>query len=79
MLMGHNFRESNSNSTVMIVVEGQKKLGDDVTATTIASFINWSRILHIQYIQYLWGGIRSRRPGPECRRQGRLRDVESGR
>ena len=29
MLMGHNFKEFNSNSTVMIVVEGQQKLGED--------------------------------------------------
>ena len=29
MLMGHNFREFNSDSTVMIVLEGQQKLGDD--------------------------------------------------
>jgi RND superfamily putative drug exporter len=29
MLMGHNFKEFDSNSTVMIVVEGQQKLGPD--------------------------------------------------
>src|SRR5689334_24902292 len=29
MLLGHNFHEFDSNSTVMIVLEGQKPLGDD--------------------------------------------------
>src|SRR5271155_4546670 len=29
MLMGHNFKEFNSNSTVMIVLEGQQPLGPD--------------------------------------------------
>ncbi len=28
-LMGHNFKEFDSNSTVMIVVEGQQALGPD--------------------------------------------------
>ncbi|MGH3556488.1 MAG: RND family transporter, partial [Mycobacterium sp.] len=29
MRVGHNFKEYNSNSTVMMVLEGQKKLGDE--------------------------------------------------
>jgi putative drug exporter of the RND superfamily len=56
MLMGHNFHEFNSNSTVMIVVEGQQKLGDDAHRY-------YDSIIHqlqqdpqnIQHIQNFWG------------------------
>jgi RND superfamily putative drug exporter len=56
MLMGHNFREFNSNSTVMIVVEGQQPLGDEAHRY----YDNIIRQLqqdpsHIQHIQDFWG------------------------
>src|SRR5271155_1002310 len=55
-LMGHNFKEFDSNSTVMIVVEGQQKLGPDAHRY-------YDGILgklrqdphHIQHIQDFWG------------------------
>ena len=54
--MGANFKEFNSNSTVMIVVEGQKPLGPDAHAY-------YDEIIrklrqdpkHIQHIQDFWG------------------------
>src|ERR1700739_2592631 len=54
--MGANFQEFNSNSTVMIVVEGQKPLGPDAHAY-------YDEIIrklrqdpkHIQHIQDFWG------------------------
>jgi putative drug exporter of the RND superfamily len=56
MLMGHNFQEFNSNSTVMIVIEGQQPLGDDAHQY-------YNNIIHqlqqdpqhIQHIQDFWG------------------------
>src|SRR6202047_1876124 len=56
MLMGHNFREFNSNSTVMIVLEGQQKLGDDAHRY-YASIIQQLKQdpQHIQHIQDFWG------------------------
>ncbi len=56
MLLGHNFREFNSNSTVMIVLEGQRPLGDDAHHY----YDNLIRQLrqdpeHIQHIQDFWG------------------------
>src|ERR1700758_2955030 len=56
MLMGHNFREFNSNSTVMIVLEGQQKLGDDAHryyASIVAQLKRDPQ--HIQHIQDFWG------------------------
>src|ERR1700741_405671 len=56
MLMGHNFREFNSNSTVMIVLEGQQKLGDDAHryyASIVAQLKQDPQ--HIQHIQDFWG------------------------
>jgi putative drug exporter of the RND superfamily len=55
-LMGHNFREFSSNSTVMIVLEGQQPLGDDAHQY-------YNNIIHqlqqdpqhIQHIQDFWG------------------------
>jgi RND superfamily putative drug exporter len=54
--MGANFKEFNSNSTIMIVVEGQKPLGPDAHAY-------YDEIIrklrqdpeHIQHIQDFWG------------------------
>jgi putative drug exporter of the RND superfamily len=54
--MGGNFKEFNSNSTIMIVVEGQKPLGPDAHAY-------YDEIIrklrqdpkHIQHIQDFWG------------------------
>src|SRR5271154_5134996 len=56
MLMGHNFKEFNSNSTVMIVLEGQQPLGPDAHKY-------YDEIIrrlrqdpeHIQHIQDFWG------------------------
>src|SRR6202047_1843204 len=56
MLMGHNFKEFNSNSTVMIVVEGQQPLGDDAHKyynNIIAQLQQDPN--HIQHIQDFWG------------------------
>jgi len=55
-LMGHNFKEFNSNSTVMIVVEGQQPLGDDAHkyyGSIIAQLQQDPN--HIQHIQDFWG------------------------
>src|ERR1700722_14767193 len=56
MLMGHNFKEFDSNSTVMIVVEGQQKLGPDAHRY-YDSIIGKLRQdpQHIQHIQDFWG------------------------
>jgi putative drug exporter of the RND superfamily len=56
MLLGHNFHEFDSNSTVMIVLEGQQPLGDDAHRY----YDNLIRQLradpkHIQHIQDFWG------------------------
>src|ERR1700741_5002182 len=56
MLLGHNFHEFYSNSTVMIVLEGQQPLGDDAHRY-------YGHIIHqlqqdhqhIQHIQDFWG------------------------
>src|SRR3984885_13628518 len=56
MLMGHNFKEFNSNSTVMIVLEGQQPLGDDAHKyynNIIAQLQQDPK--HIQHIQDFWG------------------------
>jgi putative drug exporter of the RND superfamily len=55
-LMGHNFREFNSNSTVMIVVEGQQKLGDDAHRYYDSIIHQLQQDpAHIQHIQDFWG------------------------
>ena len=56
MRLGHNFKEFDSNSTVMIVLEGQQPLGDDAHRY----YDNVIRQLrqdpkHIQHIQDFWG------------------------
>src|SRR6201984_332730 len=56
MLMGHNFKEFDSNSTVMIVVEGQQPLGPDAHHyydSIIAKLRQDPQ--HIQHIQNFWG------------------------
>jgi putative drug exporter of the RND superfamily len=56
MLMGHNFKEFDSNSTVMIVVEGQQPLGPDAHHyydSIIAKLQQDPQ--HIQHIQDFWG------------------------
>jgi putative drug exporter of the RND superfamily len=56
MLMGHNFREFNSNSTVMVVVEGQQKLGDDAHRYYDSIIHKLQQDpAHIQHIQDFWG------------------------
>src|SRR3984885_5193960 len=56
MLMGHNFREFNSNSTVMIVLEGQQPLGPDAHKF-YDEIIRKLRQdpAHVQHIQDFWG------------------------
>src|ERR1700684_1048751 len=56
MRMGHNFHEFDSNSTVMIVLEGQQPLGQDAHQY----YDKMIRELrqdpkHIQHIQDFWG------------------------
>jgi putative drug exporter of the RND superfamily len=56
MRLGHNFHEFDSNATVMIVLEGQQKLGDDAHKY----YDNLIRQLrqdtkHIEHIQDFWG------------------------
>jgi RND superfamily putative drug exporter len=56
MRMGHNFREFDSNSTVMIVLEGQQPLGPDAHQyydKLIRQLRQDPR--HIQHIQDFWG------------------------
>jgi putative drug exporter of the RND superfamily len=56
MRLGHNFHEFDSNSTVMIVLEGQQPLGDDAHRyydNIIRQLRQDSR--HIQHIQDFWG------------------------
>ena len=56
MRLGHNFHEFDSNSTVMIVLEGQQPLGDDAHQY-YNSIIGQLRQdpKHIQHIQDFWG------------------------
>ena len=56
MRLGHNFHEFDSNSTVMIVLEGQQPLGDDAHQyynSIIAQLRQDPK--HIQHIQDFWG------------------------
>ena len=56
MRLGHNFHEFDSNSTVMIVLEGQQPLGDDAHRyydNVIRQLRQDSK--HIQHIQDFWG------------------------
>jgi putative drug exporter of the RND superfamily len=55
MRLGHNFKEFDSNSTIMIVIEGQQKLGDDAHRY-YDSLIRQLRQdpQHIQHIQDFW-------------------------
>jgi RND superfamily putative drug exporter len=56
MRLGHNFHEFDSNSTVMIVLEGQQPLGDDAHRyydNIIRQLRQDSK--HIQHIQDFWG------------------------
>jgi putative drug exporter of the RND superfamily len=56
MRLGHNFHEFDSNSTVMIVLEGQQPLGDDAHQyynSIIAQLRQDPQ--HIQHIQDFWG------------------------
>jgi putative drug exporter of the RND superfamily len=55
-LMGHNFKEFNSNSTVMIVLEGQQPLGPDAHQyydSIIAKLQQQPQ--HVENIQDFWG------------------------
>ena len=59
MLLGHNFHEFNSNSTVMIVLEGQQPLGPDAHQYYDSIIHQLQKdpqhIQHIQHIQDFWG------------------------
>ncbi|HEY4043148.1 MAG TPA: MMPL family transporter, partial [Rhodopila sp.] len=56
MLMGHNFREFDSNSTVMIVIEGQQPLGPDAHRYYEGIIGKLKQDpQHIQHIQDFWG------------------------
>ena len=78
--MGHNFGEFSSNSTVMIVLEGQDKLGDDAHQfyNSIIGQLEQDP-QHIQHIQDFWGDPLTAAGVQSSRRQGRLCDVESRR
>src|SRR5690349_3032215 len=54
--MGANFKEFDSNSTIMVVVEGQKPLGPDAHAyyDEIIRKLRQDPV-HIQHIQDFWG------------------------
>ena len=55
-LMGHNFNEFSSNSMVMIVLEGQQKLGDDAHGYYDSIIRQLEQDpQHIQHIQDFWG------------------------
>ncbi|WP_051660541.1 RND family transporter [Mycolicibacterium aromaticivorans] len=55
-LMGANFQEFNSNSTIMVVVEGQKPLGPDAHQYYDAIIRKLQQDPeHIQHIQDFWG------------------------
>jgi putative drug exporter of the RND superfamily len=55
MRLGHNFKEFDSNSTIMVVLEGQQKLGD-AAHRYYADIIRQLRQdpKHIQHIQDFW-------------------------
>ena len=53
--MGANFGEFNSNSTVMVIIEGQQPWARMRTATTTRSSGSYARTpAHIQHIQDFW-------------------------
>ncbi|MBN9636412.1 MAG: MMPL family transporter, partial [Actinobacteria bacterium] len=55
-LMGANFKEFNSNSTIMVVVEGKEPLGPDAHAYYDEIIRKLQRDPeHIQHIQDFWG------------------------
>lgn len=55
MRLGHNFKEFNSNSTIMIVLEGKEKLGDDAHRyyDSLIRQLEQDRE-HVQHIQDFW-------------------------
>ncbi|HXB90185.1 MMPL family transporter [Mycobacterium sp.] len=54
--MGHNFKEFNSNSTVMVVLEGQQRLGPDAHRYYDSIIAKLRRDpQHIEHIQDFWG------------------------
>src|ERR1700739_3282399 len=54
--IGHDFREYDSNSSVMVVLEGQKPLGDDVHRyySGLVDRLSQDR-KHVQHVLNLWG------------------------
>src|SRR6202171_2164693 len=55
-LMGHNFKEFDSNSTIMVVIEGQQPLGPDAHKYYDETIRKLRQDpTHIQHIQDFWG------------------------
>ena len=54
--IGHNFREYDSNSSIMVVLEGQKPLGDDAHRyhNGLVEQLSQDRA-HVQHVLNLWG------------------------
>lgn len=78
--MGANFAEFDSNSTVMIVLEGQNPLGDDAHRYYDAIISRLEQDPgHVQHIQNFWGEPVDGCGLPERRWQSRIRDAEPGR
>jgi len=76
MRLGHNFKEFDSNSTVMIVLEGQQPLGPTLTVTTTTSFASCDRIPSISSTSRTSGRPANGGRSPERGRQSLLCDVE---
>lgn len=77
--MGRDFKESDSDSFAMLVIEGQQQLGDSAHAyyDKLVRELK-SDTKHIEHVQDLWGRPPHRGGCPESRRQGRLCAVEPG-
>lgn len=72
--MGANFAEFNSNSTVMIVLEGQQPLGEDAHRYYDDIIGQLGRDTdHVQHIQNFWGNRLTAAPGCGRQRPGRPR------
>ena len=72
--VGEVFEEYKSNSSVMIVLEGQKPLGAQAHAyyDQIVKKLDADR-KHVEHVQDLWSDPADRRGRAKQRRQGRLR------
>ena len=78
--MGKDFKESNSDSFAMLVLEGQQPLGDDVHTYydgLIRELRNDSK--HVEHVQDLWGDSTHSGGRAKPGRQGRICAIESSR